>query len=132
MGMTIDARKRVVLELLQAFEGGDSEAVLSRLTDDATWWVSGDLPMSGTFAKSEIAEMMSRIAQNTVGPVTFRPTSLIAENDRVAVEAESSADLANGRRYTNRYHLVFQFDGELVSAIREYMDTLLVHRLMFE
>lgn len=130
--MTIEAHKRVVLELLQAFEVGDSDAVLSRLTDDATWWVAGDLPMSGTFPRSQIKEMMAGIGQNTAGPVTFRPINLVGEGNRVAVEAESSADLVNGRHYTNKYHMLFVFDGELVSEVREYMDTLQVHRLMFE
>jgi uncharacterized protein len=130
--MTGDIRKRVVLEFLQAFEAGDIDAVLSRLTDDATWWVSGDLPMSGTFAKPEIATMMSRIVQSTAGPVTFKPVSVVAEDDRVAVEAESSADLTNGKHYTNKYHFAFEFDRDRVSAVREYMDTLRVHQLMFE
>jgi ketosteroid isomerase-like protein len=130
--MTVQANKHVVTQFLKAFETGDIDAVLALLTDDATWWVSGDLPMSGIFPKTAVKKMMSGIAQNTTGPITFTPISVIAEGNRVAVEAESSADLANGRHYTNKYHFAFEFDGELVSAVREYMDTLRVHQLMFE
>lgn len=129
--MTIDAHKRVVLEFLEAFETGDAEAILRRLTDNATWWIAGELPISGTFTRSEIPAMLSGIANNTAGPATFRPISMIAEDDRVAVEAESNANLTNGRHYTNKYHLAFDFDGDLISAVREYMDTLRVHQVMF-
>ncbi|MFI9536932.1 nuclear transport factor 2 family protein [Nocardia fusca] len=123
--------KRVVLEVLSAFETGDVEAVLSRMADDVTWWVAGELPMSGEFGKSQIPTMMAGIDANTVGDVVFRPVNIIAEKNRVAVEAESTANLTNGRLYTNKYHFAFEFDGDLISAVREYMDTLRVHQLMF-
>jgi ketosteroid isomerase-like protein len=76
--------------------------------------------------------MVAGMAAATEGPVVFRPTGLVAEGDRVAVEAESEATLKNGKVYRNEYSLVFEFVGDgRISRIREYTDTKKVHDLMF-
>jgi ketosteroid isomerase-like protein len=126
-----EQNKAVVAEVLKAFEAGDADAVLARLTDDATWWVAGDLPISGDHDRAGINQMVSGIAGMAAGPITFSPVGFTAEGDRVSVETESAADLKNGKHYSNRYHLVFEFDGEKISRIREYMDTKKVHEIMF-
>jgi hypothetical protein len=51
------------------------------------------------------------------------PLSMIAEGDRVAVEAESFAELTNGKVYNNRYHFFFELADGKVTKVREYMDT---------
>jgi ketosteroid isomerase-like protein len=127
-----DVHKRVVEEFFQALAVGDVDAVQSRLTDDATWWVAGDLPVSGIHKRSEIEPMVAGMAKTAVGPVTFTATSVVAEGNRVSVETESTAKLANGNEYSNKYHFAFEFDGAQISAVREYMDTLRAHRVMFE
>jgi len=49
---------------------------------------------------------------------------MIAEDQCVAVEAKSSGLLHNGRNYNSSYHLRFEFRGDLVCSVREYMDTM--------
>lgn len=56
------------------------------------------------------------------GPIVLRPTSAVAEGDRVAVEVEGGAALQGGGGYDNQYHFVFVFRGDRISAIREYMN----------
>ena len=121
--MSPTQNKVVVAELLKAIESGDVDAVLARLTDDATWWVAGDLPISGDHDRAAIEQMIAGQAAMTVPPIKFAPVGFIAEGDRVAVETESAADLKNGKHYSNKYHLVFEFEGDLISRVREYMDT---------
>jgi ketosteroid isomerase-like protein len=49
--------------------------------------------------------------------------SMIAENDRVVVEAESSATDVSGRPYNNRYLFLLRFrDGKLIE-LTEYVNT---------
>ncbi|TVT24148.1 nuclear transport factor 2 family protein [Amycolatopsis acidiphila] len=117
--------------MLKAFEAGDADAVLARLTDDATWWVAGDLPISGDHDKAGISQMVTGIAAMAAGPIKFTPVGFTAEGDRVSVETESEADLKNGKHYSNKYHLVFEFEGDRISRIREYTDTKRVHEIMF-
>jgi ketosteroid isomerase-like protein len=48
---------------------------------------------------------------------------VIAEGDKVAIEAESSGDLKNGRKYRQRYHFKLELRDGKISAVREYLDT---------
>jgi hypothetical protein len=49
---------------------------------------------------------------------------MTAEGDRVAVEAESKARLANGTLYHNRYHFLFVVRDGRIQVVKEYLDTL--------
>jgi hypothetical protein len=50
--------------------------------------------------------------------------AITAEDDRVAVEAESKATLVNGALYHNRYHFLFVVRDGRIHAVKEYLDTL--------
>ena len=66
------------------------------LTDDATWWVSGSLPISGLY-----------------------------EGNRVAVEWQGFATSATGNDYRQLYHTACELtDGGKIAPVREYNDTL--------
>ena len=56
-------------------------------------------------------------------------TGVTAEGERVAVEAVSSARLADGRPYANRYHFLVQVRDGKVRQMREYLDTQYVYEL---
>ena len=40
--------KKVVLGFVEALSSGNIEAAKAALADDATWWIPGSLPVSGT------------------------------------------------------------------------------------
>jgi hypothetical protein len=48
---------------------------------------------------------------------------MIAEGDRVAVQAEGRATLRSGAPYNNVYAFVFRFAGGRVAEVTEYLDT---------
>jgi ketosteroid isomerase-like protein len=50
--------------------------------------------------------------------------AMTAEDDRVAVEAESKARLVNGALYHNRYHFLYVVRDGRIHAVKEYLDTL--------
>jgi uncharacterized protein len=49
--------------------------------------------------------------------------AITAEADRIALEAESDADLVNGKHYHNYYHFLFVIRDGRVTEAREYLDT---------
>jgi len=49
--------------------------------------------------------------------------AVTAEADRVALEAESDADLINGKHYHNYYHFLFVIRDGQVREAKEYLDT---------
>jgi PPOX class probable F420-dependent enzyme len=55
---------------------------------------------------------------------------LTAEEDRVAIEAESHARHVSGKPYDNQYHILMRLrDGKIVEW-REYMDTMLANAVL--
>jgi len=118
--------KQVVATYLATFSRGDVDGLLAAMTDDASWWVSGSLEgMSGTYEKAPFGELLrGATALYEEGALRITPTSMIAEGNHVAVEAEGYATMKNGRIYRPRYHLLIEVEGDKVRRVREYMDTM--------
>jgi hypothetical protein len=133
--MTADESRAIVLDWIDAVNRGDGEAVAGRFADDATWWVSGSLPVSGLYeGRDAIMRDFFAPALELFQPGTFRlePKSVIAEGNRVAVEWEGFAISAKGRDYHQRYHMAFELtEGGQIAAVREYNDTLYSSGVLF-
>ena len=116
--MSPDEAKSVARAYYEAMNSRDLERILSCYTEDATTWVLGGGPFAGTHPVSR--EALSAFLASM--DIRFTILSMIAEDDRVAVELESEGTLA-GKPYSNRYHnLVIIRDGR-VAQLKEYFDT---------
>lgn len=125
--------KQLVSDFLATFSRGDVDGVLDAMADDATWWVSGGLEgMSGTYDKEAFGPLLRGATSLYVeGALRITPTSMIAEGDRVAVEAEGFATMTSGRVYQPRYHFLFEVKDGKVRRVREYMDTMHAWEIFF-
>jgi ketosteroid isomerase-like protein len=121
----LEANKALVADFLRVFSQGDVPGVVARMTPDATWWVSGTMKgLSGTYTRDQLEVLLNGV--KTVykqGALLITPSAMTAEGQRVAVEADSFAELLNGRVYRNRYHFLIELAGDKVAKVREYMDT---------
>jgi ketosteroid isomerase-like protein len=126
---TTEQNKATVKDFLEVFSTGDVEGILERMHDDATWWISGSLEgMSGTKSKEEMGTLLGGVTSiYKEGALRLTPVSMIAEGDRVAVEAEGHAELTNGRVYQPMSAFVFEVVDGRVKSIREYLDTAHAH-----
>jgi hypothetical protein len=128
-----DAVKSSVTSFLEVFSAGNVERTLDRLTDDVTWWVSGQLEgMSGSYDKAGFGKLIGGVADVYVSPLRITPISMVAEGDKVAVEADSYAELKDGRVYDPRCHFLFEVapDGR-IAMVHEYLDTKLAYDIFF-
>lgn len=122
--MSLDENKQTALEMLAAVGAVDVAAMGRLMTDNATWWVVGREPREKATPRGPFLEALpATMAKLFVTPVRFTVQGLTAEANRVAIEADSEARLANGKAYANRYHFLFVFEGGRISAVREYNDT---------
>ena len=131
--LSTEENKAAVNRFLAIFAEGDVENILAELTDDARWWVSGKLDgMSGWYDKSGFGELIGGVADAYVDPLKITPISMVAEGNKVAVEADSYAQLRDGRVYNPRCHFLFEVatDGR-ISGVHEYLDTLHAHDIFF-
>jgi uncharacterized protein len=128
---TAEQNKAIVAEFLEVFSAGDVPGILDRLHDDATWWVSGSIEgFAGTKSKEEMGKLLEGVV--TVydeGALRLTPVAMVAEGDRVAVEAEGYAELTNGRVYQPQSAFVFEVTDGKIRSVREYIDTLHAHEI---
>jgi ketosteroid isomerase-like protein len=124
-GTTTEQNKSIVREFLEVFSTGDVPGILERLHDDATWWVSGKVEgFAGTRTKAEMGTLLeSVVTLYKQGALRLTPLAMVAEGDRVVVEAEGHAELNNGRVYNPQSVLIFQIVGGKVLSVKEYLDT---------
>jgi ketosteroid isomerase-like protein len=89
------------------------------LTDDVQWWVPGP----GLMTKEAFFAVAGAIAAKVKGNVSFKIHGATAENDRVAIEAESFGEMVDGKVYNNTYHFLFVFRDGKICLSKEYNDT---------
>ncbi|CAH0497205.1 nuclear transport factor 2 family protein [Novosphingobium sp. CECT 9465] len=120
-----DENKTIVARFFELFSSGDVPTLLDAIADDGSWWVSGRLEgMSGRYDKASFGPLVeSAKAMYKSGGLTITPVSMIAEGDKVAVEATGFAELADGRTYLPQYHFLVTVQGNKIFEVREYMDT---------
>lgn len=125
--MSTERNKAIVRQLLADISAWNLAGIDAALAADASWWVAGSLPASGTFDKKALIGLLGQM-RDTLMPAGLNISldHLIAEGDFVAAEGHSDTRFANGTPYANRYHWMFELrDGKVVRA-REYLDTQLM------
>jgi uncharacterized protein (TIGR02246 family) len=130
---TID-NKQVMTGYIGALAAGDAEAVRGFFAEDATWWLVGDLPISGTWhGRDAIMEEFFGMAMARYEPdsIDLEVTAMVAEGDHVTLEWTSRARTIAGEPYENFCIGVFTLRDGRIAAVREYMDTAYAHRVAF-
>lgn len=124
--MSPEDSKKLVSDFLEVFSSGDVAAISAFFHEDFSWWVAGSLEgLSGTYDRQQMCALLAGItAVYKGGALPAWPVSMIAENDRVAVEVECRAELVNGRVYDNKLHMAIELADGKIKRIREYMDTV--------
>jgi hypothetical protein len=122
--------KTIAREFFARFSASDIEGALALMTDDATWLIAGKperMPTAGLYPKERIRKLFYTMLKQLDGGLQLTVKGMVAEGDRVALEAESRGDLKNGRRYRQQYHFLIEFRDGKISAVREYLDTQHAH-----
>ena len=127
--------RAVVRAYIEALQRGDIDALRTSFAADATWWVSGRLPVSGTWHGPDgildgfLGAVVARLDSDA--PVTQELTSLVADGETALAEWTSRAISARGQAYENHYAVVFTVRDGLVAAVREYFDTEVMREVLF-
>jgi uncharacterized protein len=134
MPQTMIDSKQVVERYVAAVAAGDEQTIRDSFAEDATWWLGGDLPISGTWNGREAIMgdfLATAMAFYEPGSVSLEVTGLLAEGDRVTLEWTSRARTATGAPYENFCIGVFTVRDGRIAAVREYMDTQYASRVAF-
>jgi uncharacterized protein len=119
--------KRLVHDFVAAMNRMDVDAVGALLTEDATWTMPGDLPVSGRHEGREavLGDFLANAAALfEPGSLRFELETVTTEGRYAIAEYTGTARAADGRReYRNHYCMVFELRDGRISAVREYLDT---------
>jgi uncharacterized protein len=119
----LEANKAIARRFFEHLSNGDAAALVALYADGLTFWTAGSLPFSGTHRREEARPMIEGVRSVFPAGLTFTVHGLVAEGDRVAVEAESSGKHVSGKTYNNRYHYLFVIRDGKIQSFKEYFDT---------
>lgn len=125
--MSLEQNKKIVADYFAHFGRKEIQQALDKMTPDSTWWIGGKpelFPMCGLKTKAEMGEILMSLVMTTRDGLAITPKSMIAEGNKVAVEAESYGVLGNGRTYNNEYHFLVEVRDGMIASVREYLDTM--------
>ena len=115
--MGMEENKKTALKYIDSLSAGAID--LSLLTDDVQWWAPG----RGMMSKAKFLAVADAFRAKAKDKIRFQIHGITAEGDRVAVEAESFAELTDGRIYNNTYHFLFVFRDGRICLSKGYNDT---------
>jgi uncharacterized protein len=125
----------VLRRYVAALQAGDAATVRDSFAEDATWTLhAGDLPLSGTWEGREAILddfLGAALGYYEPGSIEIDVTAMIAESDHVVVEWTTRARTRAGVPYENGCLGVFTVRDGRIQSVREYMDTLYVHDVVF-
>lgn len=122
--------KQVAAQLLEAMNNGDTETIFRLFAEGGYSKTMGSIPISGIYPREKIVDLAE--SMHDAFPDGFRilVRNMIAENDKVAVEAVSEGTHISGAEYRNEYHFLFTLAEGRITSVMEYMDTDLARRIL--
>ena len=127
---TDSMNKSIVKEFFKNFSAGNIGEAFALVSDNASWWVPGDLPFSGTKTKAQYLQVVGAIKKGFPKGLKLNIVSMIAEGNTVAAEVESEGDHYSGKKYENKYHFLIKIENGKIIEVKEYMDTLHLYQLI--
>jgi uncharacterized protein (TIGR02246 family) len=117
------SNKALVRAFFDALNAGDADAIAGSYAPDGSVQTMGNTLISGVFNREQIAQSAGAIFDVFPRGIHFTVLDMVAEGDKVAVEATSEGEHVSGQTYTNEYHFLFEFRDGKVLRLKEYMDT---------
>ena len=121
--MGVEDNVAVMRRFFAAMNAGDVATIVDSYAEDGRCVTMGSTLISGSFDKQQVAMAAGRIYEAFPDGVRFEIHTITAQDDRVAIEAESFARHVSGKNYNNKYHFLARLrDGRIVE-FKEYCDT---------
>jgi ketosteroid isomerase-like protein len=131
--MELMKQKEAATAFLLALDKVDPTVLGSLISDNFEFEMMGCLPGVKPIRGKEkfLANIPRTLTAMFPNGLNMKVLTLIAEGLQVAIQAESDTVAGNGKKYANRYHFYFLFDGDRIAQVREYNDVTLVREVFF-
>src|SRR5208283_2113319 len=131
--MNLEQQKEKARTFLVTLEKPDTKFLGDLLADNFEFEMMGRLPGIAPMRGKDafIKGMPGTMAAMFPKGLNMKIHTVISEGPHVAIQAESDTTAANGKKYANRYHFYFRFDGDRIGQVREYNDVNHVREVFF-
>ena len=128
--MSTDANVESVRHAFDAVGRGDVAAFVGLLAADVVYTLIGTTAFSGTYHGREavVSQLFAPLGQALTSPPRFTIRQLLADGDRVVMQAAAQTTLRSGAPYDNTYCMVMRFADGRIAELTEYLDTQVVAR----
>ena len=126
----IEHNKDVARQFIENLTNNNVPAIIESYDDDVRLYTMGNTLISGVVNKTQAKEFAGQVLNAFPKGIKFVIHNLTAEEDRVAIEAESFADHVSGKYYNNKYHFFMRLKNGLITEFKEYMDTEMVTEVL--
>ena len=123
--MNLQEQKDRALTFLKNLDKPDPKTLETLFANDVEFEMMGRLPGVAPIKGKDalLKGLPGTLKQMFPNGLNLKFHTVIAEGNQVAIQAESDTTAGNGKKYANRYHFYFRFDGDKIGQIREYNDT---------
>lgn len=120
-----EENRRLIEGIFAELEGGNRRPFVDALADDVSWTTPGKSVWSQTFAgkTAVLDELLGWVRAQLVESIRLKVRRVLADDDRVVVEATGQAATKKGKPYANEYCFIFRIAGGKVAEVTEYCDT---------
>jgi ketosteroid isomerase-like protein len=132
--MSIEKNKQTIQKYFDAVNRGEKSAILELLTVDFLFKGMGRHPdwMRYQWGADAFADAPRDMSTKMKQPIVMNLLGMIAEGERVAVQADSYGAMNNGKTYDNAYHFIFTFRDGKIAEVLEYCCTYTVYDVFGE
>jgi ketosteroid isomerase-like protein len=131
--MELARQKEVATTFLHALDKLDPASLGNLIADNFEFEMMGRLPGVKPIKGKDkfLANMPKTLTAMFPNGLNMKLLTVVAEGPHVAIQAESDTVAGNGKKYANRYHFYFLFEGDRIAQVREYNDVNLVREVFF-
>ena len=129
--MSVEANRALLRGVFDRMARGDTRAMSEAMAEEARWVFPGRWSWSGTWGPKKVAVgRLLRPLRDQFTEYRSEADLILADGDRVVVQATAVATTTRGEAYPQTYCYVFRVaDGRIVEVV-EHCDTALVERVL--
>ncbi len=123
--------KKLLEDIFEQMALGNTRALSDAMADDFRWVFPGDWSWSGTWEpKSTVLHQLLRPLMAQFTEYRSAADVIVAEGDRVVVQARAHAVTTRGETYDQTYCFLFRVAEGKLREVVEHCDTALVERVL--
>ncbi|GAB0106456.1 hypothetical protein JMUB6875_54410 [Nocardia sp. JMUB6875] len=130
--MSTGENKELIRAVFEQMAQGNGRALTGAMAEDCRWTFPGNWSWAGTWAPKSVVvqELLRPLMAQFAGGYRMVADLILADGDRVVVQARGYGTTVGGEQYHQTYCLLLTLSDGLITEVVEHCDTALVERVL--